>query len=161
MTNGILVSMMLLTLAGSPEDSRRTDWLANYGQALEAARFAQRPLLVVLDNPHEASQRFAPVDLGDATQQELLKPYQLCRVDVSTPYGKSVAAAFKADTFPHVAVIDKTATYIIHRHTGQVTSGQWATTLVRYQSGNRVAAASFSQPTNWSGGSRTSIICRT
>jgi hypothetical protein len=108
---------------------------------------------VVLDNPNDPKQRFAPAEKADETQKQLLKPYLLCRVDVSTPYGKQVAASFKTETFPHVAVIDKTAAYILYRKSGQVTSAEWAGTLVRYQSGSRITYTSAAQ--------RQPVICRT
>lgn len=150
--HGILVSVALLTLAASPEDGS-SDWMTSYGKALETARFAQQPLLVVLDNPNDPNQRFAPAEQPDETQKQLLKPYLLCRVDVSTPYGKQVAASFKTATFPHVAVIDKTAGYILYRKTGQVTSAEWAGTLVRYRTGTRISYSSATQ--------QQPVVCRT
>ena len=150
--HGLLVSVALLTLAASPDDGS-SEWMASYGKALETARFSNQPLLVVLDNPNDPAQRLTAVETADNTQKQLLKPYLMCRVDVSTAYGKQVAASFKTTSFPHVAVIDKTASYVLYRKSGQVTTAEWAGTLVRYQTGNRVSYTRAFQ--------QQPVICRT
>ena len=72
----------------------------------------------------------------DETQAALLAPYELCRVDVTTEYGKRVAAAFKVSEFPYTAIIDRTASVILYRKTGRFDTAQWASTLIHYQNGD-------------------------
>jgi hypothetical protein len=102
-------------------------------------------LLVVLDKPGNTDARIAPELLapGEGSQQtELLKSYELCHVDVSTEYGQKVADAFKAKSFPYVAVIDKTASVIIYQKAGQPGTEEWNRMLAAHKSGERSTAVS-------------------
>ena len=70
------------------------EWSAHYAEAKAAAAAAEKPLLVVLENPGEPQRRFHDDALASQPEQvDLLKHFQLCRVDVTTPYGKRVAEA--------------------------------------------------------------------
>ena len=114
-------------------------WEASYGKALEATRASEAPLLVVLDKPNSDAARVKPELLGedgnDPQERELLKPYRLCHVDVTTEYGQKVASAFKATSFPHVAIIDKTGSQVIFRKTGQVKTEEWQQILSDHRTG--------------------------
>jgi hypothetical protein len=125
-------------LAASPEPRM---WEVSYGKALEASRADKSPLLVVLDNPNSEKARIEPALLGDGQpagkQAELLRPYRLCHVDVSTEYGQKVAKAFNAKSFPHVAIIDKTGSSVIFSKTGQIDAAEWETALTRHRTGER------------------------
>lgn len=133
---GLITAAMMTVglLAGSPEQPAQ--WEASYGKALEATRKSDTPLLVVLDKPG-SSEAVKPELLGktDGEKAELLKPYRLCHVDVSTEYGKKVASAFKVTTVPTVAIIDKTGSKVIYRKTGQIKAEEWNTMLVDHQRG--------------------------
>jgi hypothetical protein len=129
------------TFAVSPT---KATWQADYGKALAATRSDQRPLLVVLDNPADAKTAIDPKLLsteGDAAK--LLKSYRLCRVDVSTEYGKKVAEAFKATQFPHTAIIDKTGSTVLFKKPGQIAGAEWQTTLAKYEKGVQVQQTVF------------------
>jgi hypothetical protein len=118
---------------------------------LETTKSTSSPLLVVLDKPNSDKDRIAPelLDQQNAggTQSQLLKPYTLCHVDVTTDYGKKVASAFRATSFPHVAIIDKTGTRVIYRTSGQLDATQWQQVLTRHKSGERTAAQAASHVT--------------
>lgn len=144
--NVFVVSVALLSMGGAPENAKK-DWMPRYGEALAAAKLAQQPLVVVLEDASNPGRQLSQVQESDESQKQLLKPYVLCRVDVSTPYGKQVASAFKATSFPHTAVIDKTAKYIIYRKRGQFTANEWAHTLVKYRTGTRAVPVASRQPT--------------
>jgi hypothetical protein len=133
-------------LASVPES---VEWQGDYGDALAATRAAtraevQQPLLVVLDEPQAQQARIEPALLGEgaskAVDTKLLKRYRLCRVDVSTKYGKKVARVFKARRFPHVAIIDKSGSVIIYHNSGQIDATEWTSALESHQDGERVAA---------------------
>jgi hypothetical protein len=128
-----------------PASVQPPEWESSYGKALEDTRSEARPLLVVLDRPASADGRLAPDLLApgeDAKQLELLQSYELCHVDVTTEYGQKVAEAFKAKTFPHVAVIDKTGSVIIYQKSGQTSSDEWSRMLSAHKSGDRSTAVS-------------------
>ena len=72
---------------------------------------------------------------ADGEQAELLKSYRLCRVDVSTEYGKKVAEAFGATQFPHTAIIDKTGASVLFKKSGQIAGDQWQSTLTKFEKG--------------------------
>jgi len=115
---------------------QRLDWETDYGKALQATRVHSKPLLIVLDNPTDQAARIQPARLRpDDTGRELLRPYQLCHVDVSTSYGQEVAKAFKAQQFPYTAIIDRGGKRIIYRKSGPFSTTDWAATLLAYKEG--------------------------
>jgi hypothetical protein len=123
-------------------------WQASYGKALQATREGNRPLLVVLDKPNSADARVEPELLSEGSISgnpvEALKPYQLCHVDVTSEYGKKVAAAFQAKSFPAVAIIDKTGSVIIHRQNGKIDPARWEKMLNEHKDGLRPTAKAVS-----------------
>ena len=123
-------------------------WQASYGKALQATREGDQPLLVVLDKPNSEDARVEPTLLSEGSISgqpvESLKPYQLCHVDVTSEYGKKVADAFHATSFPHVAIIDKTGSVIIHRQTGKIDAAGWEKMLTEYKAGQRASAKTVS-----------------
>ncbi len=139
-----LIAMAVLALGVSSPGPEPAKWEVDYGKALAATKTDEHPLLVVLDKPGATEARIAPELLApseaDAKDAELLKPYQLCHVDVTTDYGQKVADAFKAKTFPYVAVIDKTGSVIIYSKTGKLGSDEWSRILSNYKSGDRSLA---------------------
>jgi len=113
-------------------------WQSDYGKALAATRADSRPLLVVLDLPGNSKTAVETKQVAkDAAQKKLLSAYQLCHVDVSTKYGKKVAKAFGASSFPYTAIIDKSASVVICRKVGQLSNDQWQKTLAKYKTGQR------------------------
>ena len=128
-------------LAATPQSPR---WESSYGKALEATRAGQSPLLVVLENPKSVEARLAPQlvsqDSVRGKQVELLRPYRLCRVDVTTTYGRKVARAFRANRFPHVAIIDKTGSLVIFSKSGQIDTAEWENALTQHKNGERTKA---------------------
>ena len=130
-------SLLCLTASAiGAEKKPKQKWLKNYGQALSQARKAGKPLLIVLDVPKEPRKRVEQVSLSrDKANEALLSPYVLCHVDVTTRYGKKVAAAFEVKSFPHTAVIDREGRSIIYSHSGSYTTKDWAHTLVTYRKG--------------------------
>jgi hypothetical protein len=137
-----IATMAIGLLAASPRPSA---WEASYGKALEASRADKSPLLVVLDDPHSEEERIEPALLSTNSpagkQAELLRPYRLCHVDVTTEYGQKVAKAFQAKSFPHVAIIDKTGSSVIFRKTGKIDAAEWEKALTLHRNGERTARA--------------------
>jgi hypothetical protein len=137
----LMLAAVLATLGGSPEPQ----WIPDYGEALQVARAARRPLLVVLDHA-PPSDKMRPA--SHRAVAPLLESYVLCRVEVSTPYGKKVADAFRATVFPYAAVIDNTGSRILARRQGELTEASWTTLLTRRQSSRPPVVSSpvFSMP---------------
>jgi hypothetical protein len=133
-------------LAGTAQPPQ---WEASYGKALEATRSGGAPLLVVLDKPDSRSARIEPAllsqDSATGQEAELLRPYQLCHVDVTSEYGRKVARAFRADRFPHVAIIDRTGSQVIFRRSGPVSANEWEQILTRHRNGDRLRASTVSR----------------
>jgi hypothetical protein len=136
------VAAVLMCGTGS---NGQLDWKSHYGDAKKAAQASGRPLLVVLDNPDQKDAAFDDQTLtGKDHQVELMKNYLLCRVDVSTPYGKRVAAALRAEQFPYTVITDKTATFITFRQGGKMSSEEWNAKLESHKMGEtRVVSAAF------------------
>jgi hypothetical protein len=125
-------------LAATPEPPR---WESDYGKALSATRAGNSPLLVVLDEPKSQGARIEPALLSETGVQgnefNLLRPYRLCHVDVTTQYGRKVAKAFGANRFPHVAIIDKTGSLVIFKRSGLINATEWEQALVQHRNGER------------------------
>ena len=138
-----------LTVSAMAAVPQPAQWESSYGKALEATREADAPLLVVLDKPNSKEARLAPELLNEEVASgedgKLLKPYRLCHVDVSTGYGKKVAKAFHATSFPHVAIIDKTGSTVIFRKSGKIQADEWQQILAKHKSGDRSLARSVSR----------------
>ena len=141
----LLAALASVTVTGDLE------WSSHYAQAKAAAATAQKPLLVVLEDPAEPSRRFDTERLASEEEhQDLLKHFQLCRVDVTTPYGKRVAEAIGVSELPYTAITDKTAKYITFRSAGQVSPENWSKTLNDRKDGERlVVPAGSTTETNW------------
>ena len=137
-------ALVISALLAAPQQSQ---WETSYGKALEASRATDEPLLIVLDKPSSDDARLAPELLseGKSEGRELLKPYQLCHVDVSTAYGKKVAKAFHAKSFPHVAIIDKTGKTVIFSKAGDIEAAEWQRILTRHKSGDKSLAKAVSR----------------
>jgi hypothetical protein len=117
-------------------------WSDHYANAKHAAAQVQRPLLVVLEDPADPKGRFDQQQLAsNASQLDLMKKFELCRMDVNTPYGKRVAEALKATQFPYLAITDKSTSYITFRGAGAMTADEWQHTLEAKQNGERPVAA--------------------
>ena len=127
------VSFAMILLAGTPNSP---EWTADYGQALKDAKAEGKPLIVVLEEPTQPDRRVKQIrDSISPAEQELLQPYKLCRVDVSTKYGKKVASAFRTDQFPMTVIINDQCTRILYKKTGQFSTKDWVLTLVQYRDG--------------------------
>ena len=140
-SNLAAASMAVGLLAATPQSPV---WKSSYGKALETTRATHTPLLVVLDKPNSDDARLEPQLLGEKSasgkQSELLQPYELCHVDVTTEYGQKVADAFRAKSFPHVAIIDKTGSKVLFRKTGKIDAAEWERTLTQYKNGVRTTS---------------------
>jgi hypothetical protein len=128
----VVVSCSALGVTGeAPERSPdRLQWSRHYDQAKRAARAAEQPLLVVIEDPSTPSERLDDSRL-EAEQAKLLGDYHLCRVDVRTEYGRRVREAFGARELPFTAIIDKKSRSIVFQRSGQLTLKQWKDALVR------------------------------
>jgi hypothetical protein len=138
-----------LAIGAMLSGSQPSQWETSYGKALQASRAADEPLLVVLEDPNSKEARLSPelINGKGESSDGALKPYQLCHVDVTTKYGKKVAKAFHAKSFPHVAIIDKTGSTVIFRKTGKIQADEWQRILARHKSGDRSLAKSVSRTT--------------
>ena len=107
-------------------------WNNDYGKAKQAAQASRRPMIVILENPEDVKQR---LDIGELSDRELQRlktdNYELCRVDVTTTYGKEVAKAFGATKFPYTAVTDDISRTIVFRKVGQMSELDWSNALAK------------------------------
>lgn len=135
----VAVSIVSSSLGATPP---QPEWSTKYGEALIHAKTVQRPLLVLLEDGSQPNQRVGQVDPTEGkTQNIFLNKYVLCRIDVSTAYGKQIANAFHATTFPYIVITDLNVKQIVYRRSGPVSDEDWVNTLVSYQDGktaNRV-----------------------
>lgn len=131
--------IVVVGFLAAPSSGR--EWLKDYGQALEATKQSQRPLLIVIDQQPKWLAHIEPV--SDATQPVapgLLKKFTLCHVDATTPYGKRVAKAFRTTTFPLTVIIDKTGSVQLVKQAGRLSTGALTSLLITHQQGELPAA---------------------
>lgn len=135
----LTIATVAIGLAAASSSPAPKVWQTSYGKALETTKESNSPLLVVLDKPGHENDGVLPELLSpageDAPEADLLQPYTLCHVDVTTDYGKRVAQAFHATNFPHVAIIDKSGSSVIFRMTGKIGASRWQQVLNRHRSG--------------------------
>lgn len=152
------IAACVLPLSLVAANAEQLKWHDNYGTALNVAKEQAKPLLVILENPNDDARRVTQVAFrSEETSAELLRPYVLCRVDVTTEYGQRVARAFNADEVPHVSIIDKTGQVQIFKQSGPFTTEQWQATLTAHRAGNRKTAATMTYSTRSYG---TCVNCR-
>jgi hypothetical protein len=72
---------------------------------------------------------------------------------VTTEYGQKVAQAFKATSFPYLAVIDKSGSVILYQKAGQTNAEGWSRMLTAHKSGERSTAVSHITYKPYSNGS--------
>jgi hypothetical protein len=160
--NGFLASLAvaasMLGQAAEKQPSSKPQWEGDYGRALQVARESGRPLLIVLDKPADPGRRVEQVRFApDDAQQDQLRGYTLCHVDVSTPYGEKIAKAFKATEFPYTAITDRTVSVLIYENSGRFTADDWAATLASHRRGLRSGESDPPQTTT----ARQGRICFT
>ena len=139
-----LVPVAILMIAGVTGNGSgkeaNLEWATHYGKAKQSAQQVQRPLLIVLEDPAEPKAKFDDGKLASkAGQKELLENFMLVRVDVSTPYGKKVKKAFRADKLPYTAITDKSAQFITFRGAGEMKPSEWTAALSRHKAGKLAA----------------------
>ena len=134
--NAVVATLALsMSMVGGSSSSR--EWSTDYASAFRVARSSQRPLLVVLEESQKPSAQVKQASFTtDDTMNALLGAYELCRVDVSSPYGRKVAAAFGATRFPFTAITDRSCSVLVYKKTGHFTTQEWVTMLVAHQRGD-------------------------
>ena len=117
-------------VANSPDAGLR--WNEHYGRAKAAAEASKRPMVVVLENPSNVNESIDEEQLSEQDRARLrAKNFELCRVNVGTAYGKRVAEAFGAKTFPYTAVTDAQSKSIVFRKAGKMSELDWSTALAK------------------------------
>ncbi len=98
----------------------------DYAEALTAARRYQKPLIVLLDDGQSWtgwSERLLQVS------PRLLSRFEICRLDVRTPYGDKVADLYHATQFPYTVITDAKCRQILFRGAGEFSSESLFATL--------------------------------
>jgi hypothetical protein len=137
--------MSLIVVAGfAASEMENVALFDSYSQAYRTAQQTDRPLLVVL-NPGEDSGKDA-VSLGDITgteqSRELLKNYVVTIIDADSENGQAAKKLFKAETLPHVVVIDKEQKYQLYKVSHKLESKAWTAVLRKYKNGEAPEPAS-------------------
>lgn len=145
MVSLILHVCLVLAVGDAPEPT--VAWESHYGKAVDVARQQSKPLVVVLENSANPQQAFNEDALRQAAQNaEKLQNYELCRVDVSTDYGRKVAQAFGATTFPYTAVSDTATKFLTFRKAGPMSSAEWSRALASAHNVARPVTATVTSP---------------
>lgn len=150
MVNTLASLLVGIVFAGATGDGQATatpsadraqvkaEVLTNYSDALKEAKQEGRPLLVMLVKGSSDSNLTKFADLTKSEKDgKVVSVYKVCSVDVDTEYGQKVAKAFKAQSFPHTVIIDKTASVQIFKKTGTMSYDEFRSVLVENQSGRR------------------------
>ena len=129
-----LLAACVVWTAGSAMGAEPTTFYSDYGQALKLTRETKdKPLLVVLENQPQKQQVEQVSHKSELSADfGLLNDYTVCRVDVSSEYGQAVAKAFKAEDFPHTVVIDRSVKWQLYNKSGEFSSPEWNSMLVKY-----------------------------
>lgn len=120
-------------------------WESDYRTALKQTRSDDRPLLIVIDQPATAEESLS-ADVLNNDAEGALADYDLCHVDASTKYGKKVADAFHAGSYPYVAFVDKSGSVILHSESGEITGETWSTLVTKYRTGEKPVKRTVAKP---------------
>ena len=105
------------------------EWTNDYAKALDSARKAKRPMVVVLEDPRYSKLR---ADSLIGVKRDLLRQFEVCRVDATSNYGNKVAKLYGATQLPYAVVTDEECKNILFRGAGQFSSDVWNETLENY-----------------------------
>jgi hypothetical protein len=136
MMTGIRIALFAVVLSSSALFGATTenglDWKKNYGTAKDAAQAARCPLVVVIENSEVAGEKLDDERMTEENRLKIKqKKFELCRVDISTKYGKLVAEAFGAKKLPFVAISDRSTKSIVFRKSGQMNGADWSTAIAK------------------------------
>lgn len=134
---GFLVLAAAMAASQIPSASTMPTVHADYGVALKAAQQSGKPLLIVIEAPQDAKVAATATRSAKQEVDQLLSKYVVCKIDATTKYGQSVAAAFKADAIPFTAIISKDANRQLFRRAGLMPQDEMVATLAQYQHGVR------------------------
>ena len=144
-----LMQLMLIAVLAATTGGQSLEWSRHYANAKTQAAAEQRPLLVVVEDSTSPNGRFAVDQLASKKSHvDLLKKYRLCRMDINTAYGRRVAEAFDADTFPMTVITDKTTQYITFRAHGSMNPELWQRTLASRAAGANPSSAGSGSSAN-------------
>ena len=102
------------------------DWDRDYGDALQAARQSQRPLVVILEDPSQPELRSG---CQAKAEPHLLKAFEICRVDATTAYGKKLASLYGVKDLPYTVITDSHCRNILFRGAGHFSAETWNSIL--------------------------------
>ena len=135
------MQLILIAVLAATTGGQSLEWSPHYANAKSQAAVEQRPLLVVVEDSASPNGRFAVDQLASQKSHvDLLKNYRLCRMDINTTYGRRVADAFNADTFPMTVITDKTTQYITFRAHGSMNPELWQRTLASRAAGTNASS---------------------
>ena len=109
-------------------------WTNDYDAAVEAARAAGLPLLIVLEDEGRASNPL--FSLTSPKVLRVLSRYRLCRLDVKSELGQRIATGYNATQFPYTLITDARCERIVFRGAGSFSQGSWERTLANYAGPN-------------------------
>lgn len=138
-------AILTATIGVTAAQPTEQQWESDYRAALKQTRSDDRPLLIVIDQPATQEQSLSSDVLNNGAEGALAD-YDLCHVDASTKYGKKVADAFNADSYPYIAFVDKSGSVILHSETGQVTGETWTSLVMKYRTGEKPVKRTVSKP---------------
>ncbi|MEM7316040.1 MAG: thioredoxin family protein [Planctomycetota bacterium] len=121
------LSVICLGIVGMFDVSH--EWTNDYAKALDSARKAKRPMVVVLEDPRYSKLR---ADSLIGVKRDLLRQFEVCRVDATSNYGNKVAKLYGATQLPYAVVTDGECKNILFRGAGQFSSDVWNETLENY-----------------------------
>lgn len=131
-TISLLVTCLAASVSSAAPDGKGLSWNQNYGKSKQIAQATKRPMLLVLEDSTKKNQRIDESTLTTKERTILSKDkFELCRVDVTTDYGKRVAKAFGAKVFPYTVVTDDVSKRIVFRKPGQMSNKDWTLALAK------------------------------
>ena len=131
----VQLAFVLLTVTSTSvttNANHELHWKSHYGTAKRSAQAAKRPLVVVIENSAQTSDKIDVKSLdGESREKLATEDFELVRVDAKTEYGKRVARAFGVQDFPYTAVTDDVSERIVFRKSGPMSQSDWTVALAK------------------------------
>ncbi len=134
--------LLVLGAALSQAAPTETVWHQNYGDSLKQVREVDKPLFIVFGS---ASSEFGKMTdngpfVNTQIEERLSADYVRLYVNPESERGKTLTKLFKVETFPFIAVIDRSGKQQVYRRAGSHTPERIDSLLAQYRTAKSATA---------------------
>ncbi len=129
------LTLIALTCLAESNSGTASVWLTSYKAAVAEVKRVDKPLFIFFNNPETSAlevQSGRPV-FGEEIDKSLASDYVTMYVDATTQRGELLAAEFKVNTTPAIAILDRTSDWIMYRKSGEISADDLLAIVTRFR----------------------------